>query len=114
MPFFARIASCTANVINKQENAVKERTRDNHHDGRANRLSLREVSDWRQLSRTRRSVPDSIALDVEKFEIERLDVAGIVGYHWYPHSARQLPTCRSSALRNQHRVRRSDRCRAPD
>ncbi|MDH3715307.1 MAG: hypothetical protein OET44_15845 [Gammaproteobacteria bacterium] len=54
-------------------------------DCRSNRLSLRDSSDWWQLSRTRRDAPDTPSSPVNaRFEIERVDRHGVVGYHLYP------------------------------
>ncbi len=46
------------------------------------RLSLREHCDWRELSRTRReSVAARQCAPPVRFEIERVNRHGIVGYH---------------------------------
>lgn len=58
---------------------------------RLHRLSLREYGDWRQLSRARRDLrtdtPGGSMTDTARFEIERVDRHGVVGYHLYPRRA---------------------------
>jgi hypothetical protein len=52
-------------------------------------LSLRERSDWRQLSRIRRDAPDPRSNPADsRFEIERVNCHGVVGYHLYPQCPR--------------------------
>jgi hypothetical protein len=58
-------------------------------DCRSSRLSLRERSDWRQLSRIRRDAPDTRSNPAgSRFEIERVNCHGVVGYHLYPQCPR--------------------------
>ncbi|MDH3451784.1 MAG: hypothetical protein OEN20_05135 [Gammaproteobacteria bacterium] len=48
---------------------------------RSDRLSLREQTDWRQLSRRRREASAPPGADESRFEVERVNRHGIVGVH---------------------------------